>query len=149
MIVAEWTDTYGIHHWRILRNSYRKLAWVWFEPTTTEFHSDALTDWAIRPWFQRALRANFVQLFQFHVFVQCSAFISVIAFVSRHICFKRNLAQVIIWVQRKNLISKKWINKNLIGSNASNWFCCKVPSPNYGKCSYEFLDGCYLLLVLP
>ena len=46
---------YGIHHRRILWSSYRKLAWVGFEPTTTEFHSDALTDWAIRPWVQLAL----------------------------------------------------------------------------------------------
>ena len=42
------------------------LAWVGFEPTTTEFRSYALTDWAIRPWVQLALRANFVQLLQFH-----------------------------------------------------------------------------------
>ena len=66
MSVAEWVDTYGIHHWRILWSSYRKLAWVRFEPTTTEFRSDALTDWVIRPWVQLALRANFVQLLQFH-----------------------------------------------------------------------------------
>ena len=46
MSVAEWVDTYGIHHRRIIWSSYRKLAWVGFEPTTTEFHSDALTDWA-------------------------------------------------------------------------------------------------------
>ena len=26
------------------------LAWVGFEPTATEFRSDALTDWAIRQW---------------------------------------------------------------------------------------------------
>ena len=45
--------------------SYRKLAWVGFEPTTTEFLSDALTDWAIRPSVQLALRANFVQPLQF------------------------------------------------------------------------------------
>ena len=88
-------DTHGIHHWRIFRSSYRKLALVGFEPTTTEFRSDALTDWAIRPWVQLALRANFVQLLQFHLFVQCSHFISAIAFVSRHICLKGNLAQVI------------------------------------------------------
>ena len=31
--------TYGIHHWRILRSSYRKLAWVGHEPRTTESHS--------------------------------------------------------------------------------------------------------------
>ena len=94
-VVAEWIDTYGIHHWRIFRSSYRKLAWVGFEPTTTEFRSDALTDWAIRPWVQLALRANFVQLLQFYLFVQRWRFISVFAFVSCHICFKWSLAQVI------------------------------------------------------
>ena len=26
MVVAEWTDTYGIHHWRTRRSSYRNLA---------------------------------------------------------------------------------------------------------------------------
>ena len=64
--VVEWADTYGIHHWWILWSSYRKLAWVGFEPTTSEFRSDALTDWAIRLWLQLTLRANFVHLFQFH-----------------------------------------------------------------------------------
>ena len=43
MSVAKWADTYGIHHWRTLWSSYRKLAWVGFEPTTTEFRSEALT----------------------------------------------------------------------------------------------------------
>ena len=95
---------YGIHYWRILRSSYIKLAWVGFETTTTELRSDALTDWAIRPWVQLALRTNFVELLQFHLFVQCSHFISAVAFVSCHICFKRNLAQVITWVQWNELI---------------------------------------------
>ena len=54
---------------RNLWNSYRKLAWVGFEPMTTGFCSDALTaltDWAIRPWVHLAIRSNFVQLLQFH-----------------------------------------------------------------------------------
>ena len=55
-----------IYIWRILWSSYRKLAWVRFEPTTTEFRSDAPTDRAIRPGVQLALRATFVQLLQFH-----------------------------------------------------------------------------------
>ena len=38
------------------RSSYRKVAWVGFEPTTTEFYSGALTDWAIRPWVQLTYR---------------------------------------------------------------------------------------------
>ena len=43
-------DTYGIHHWRITWSSYRRLAWVRLEPMTSEFCSDALTDWTINPW---------------------------------------------------------------------------------------------------
>ena len=80
------------------RSSYRKLVWVGFESTTTKFRSDALTDLVIRPWVQLALKANFVQLLRFHLYVQCSRFISVFAFFSRHICFKRSLAQVIMLV---------------------------------------------------
>ena len=60
---------YNIHHWRIIWSSSsgsRKLAWVGFEPRTTEFRSHLLTDWAITPWVQLALRTNFVQLLQFH-----------------------------------------------------------------------------------
>ena len=37
MSAAEWVDTYGIPHRRILWSNYRKLTWVGFEPTTTEF----------------------------------------------------------------------------------------------------------------
>ena len=94
----EWIDTYGIHHWRIFRSNYRKWAWARFKPTTTEFRSDALTDWAIRPWVQVALRANLVQVLQFHLFIQFSHFISAIGFVSGHICFKRNLVYLVMLV---------------------------------------------------
>ena len=52
--------------YRVVESSSRKLAWLGFEPATTEFHSEALTDWAIRPWAQLTFRANFVQLLQFH-----------------------------------------------------------------------------------
>ena len=47
MSVAEWTDIYCIQQRKILSSSYRKVAWVEIEPMTTEFHSDALTNWAI------------------------------------------------------------------------------------------------------
>ena len=79
-------------------SSYRKLAWMGFETTTTEFRSENLTDWAIWPWVQLALRENFAQLLQFHLLVQFSHFISIIAFVTRHICFNQNLAKVITLV---------------------------------------------------
>ena len=67
MSVAEWTDTYVIHNGRIFRSSYRKLIWARFLPMTTDFCSNALNNWAIMPQFQLALRANFVQLMQFHL----------------------------------------------------------------------------------
>ena len=60
-LAVEWIDTYGIHHWRSFITSYLNLTWVGFESRTTEFRSDALTDLAIRPWVQLALRANLVQ----------------------------------------------------------------------------------------
>ena len=66
-----------------------------FEPKTIEFRSDALNDWGIRPWVQLVLRAKFLQLLQFHLFVQCSSFISVFGLVSNHTYFNRSLAQVI------------------------------------------------------
>ena len=56
----------GIHHWRIISSNCRKLTLMGFEPTTTEFRSDTLTDWAIRSWVKLSLRANFVQPLQFH-----------------------------------------------------------------------------------
>ena len=55
-----------IHHWRIRWSSFIKMNWVGFESKTTEFRPDAITQWAIRPWVQLALRANLLQLFQFH-----------------------------------------------------------------------------------
>ena len=35
---------YGIHYWQILWSSYRKLAWLGFEPTTFERHSTEPTE---------------------------------------------------------------------------------------------------------
>ena len=43
-LVVEWIDTYGIHHWRILRSSYRKLTWIGFEPRTTDIYFCAILD---------------------------------------------------------------------------------------------------------
>ena len=58
---------YSIHHWGILSSSCRELAGVVLEPTTSEFHSEALTDWAVMQWIQLALRANFVQPLEFRL----------------------------------------------------------------------------------
>ena len=96
--ILQWWIPYMYIPLKDFWSSYRNLAWVGFEPTTTEFCLDALTNRAIRPWVRLALRVNFVQLLQFHLFFQCSHFISAIASTSHHICFKRNLAQVIMLV---------------------------------------------------
>ena len=95
-----------------IRSSYRKLAWVGFETTTTEFRSDALIDWAIRPWVQLALTTNFVQLLQIYVFVQCSHFISAIAFVSR----SSNHCDIIVYTYT----NKKYTHI-LMSINCSKW----------------------------
>ena len=71
-----------------------------FEPTSTQFHSDALTNWAVKPWVELILKANFVQPLQFHIFVWCWYFILAIAFVIYDIYFKQNLGQVItLWAE--------------------------------------------------
>ena len=73
-LVVEWTDTYGIQQWRIFRNIFRKFAWVVFELTTTKFCSDTQSHWAMIPWAQFTVTANFVQLLQFHLLFFCSMF---------------------------------------------------------------------------
>ena len=86
---------YSIHHSRIFRSSYiaiLKNFRIWTHDHWIFFRRSKRLSY---PWVQIALRANFVQLLRFHLFVQCSHFISAIPFVSRHICFKQNLAQVI------------------------------------------------------
>ena len=88
---------YGIHHWRILCSNYRKLSWLGFQSGTTEFCSETLVPWDIRPWVQLASRANFVQLLQFHF-----SLIAQISFwllpCSCHVYFNPNFAQVITQV---------------------------------------------------
>ena len=91
-----------------------------FEPATTEFCSDVPTDWVIRPWVQLALRTNFLQLLQFHLFVQCSHFLSAIAFISDHICFKWNLAQVIT-LKAEWLIHMLFITEGFLEIAIESW----------------------------
>ena len=45
-----------------------------FESATTEFGLDDLTDEAVRSWVQITVKANFLQLIQFHLIVQGSRF---------------------------------------------------------------------------
>ena len=109
MSVAEWTDIHGIHHWRIVWSSYRNLAWVGFEPIATEFRSDALTDWAIRSWVQVALRANFVQLHQFHRLFNVRFHFGCCIHQSPSL-FNLTFLELITWVKRNELIYRYGIH---------------------------------------
>ena len=68
MGVAEWVDIYGIHPWRTVWSSYRKLAWVGFEPTTNDFVATQMMYGYIK--YQVANRLNFITSFE-HAF-SCS-----------------------------------------------------------------------------
>ena len=86
-----------------------------FQPTTTEFRSDALTSWAIRPWVQLAVRANSGQLLQFHRFFSAT-FILIKIFWGNHMSalshvdcrkiFPINALSV-------NRVNRDWPNKQL------------------------------------
>ena len=47
MSMRKWTVADGVHHWRILKGSYRKLVWEGFEPAKIEFNSHAKADCVI------------------------------------------------------------------------------------------------------
>ena len=88
---------YGIHHWRIFWSTYRKLAWVEFEPMTIEFCSDALTNGAISPWIQLALRTNFVQLLHrcsmsFYLGYYIHIYIYIYIYIYIHLYFSASFA---------------------------------------------------------
>ena len=42
------------------------MAWLGFEPRTTEFCSYVLTDWPFKPWVEATLTVSFLPLLQFH-----------------------------------------------------------------------------------
>ena len=89
-----YIHVYGIHHRRIFEIAIE--SWPEWDLNPWPLNSvQTLTNWAIRPWVQFAVRANFVQLLQFHLSIQCSHFISAIVFGNRHICFNQNLGQAI------------------------------------------------------
>ena len=121
MSVAEWDDTYGIHHWRILWSSYGKLPWVGFEPATTEPSSNALTDWGMRPCVQLSLKVNFLMPLEFHhllsvtfpfnfyshsTFIICSVshFISAVWLRQSSRLVNRKFLYVITWTMSNQLI---------------------------------------------
>ena len=125
MSVAEWPDTYSIHHWRILWSSYRKLAWVGFEPTTTKFHSEVLNDWTIRPWVQLALRANFAYLLQFHLFVFLFIYF---LFKFSMLFFGSTYVKLLIALQQKNVDRNafKLSNLSLKSGNSKTSFATSI-----------------------
>ena len=84
-----------IHNWRHFRSSYRKSTWVGIEPTTTAFCSDALNRVSYQAIRLTRVQSQVITATSISPFVQCSDFIFIIAFASRHIYHNRNLAKVI------------------------------------------------------
>ena len=90
-----------------------------------------------RWWVQLAPSANFVQLLQFHLFVQCSRLISVFAFVSRHICCKRTGTQVITLLAEWVVRSEHSLCHGIVMTTylAQHWVACislnSAASPNF------------------
>ena len=103
-------------------------------------HSDALIDGAIRPWVQLALRANFVQLLQFHLFVQCWRSISVFAFVSHHIN-REMLYTCIAWHSIK---TKK---PNYYYRHDYNYHCCYCQDYCFYTVFISIWQICYFLYI--
>ena len=80
MSVAERTNTYGIHHWRILRSSYGKLNGGRFELTITEFLSDGLKHTKFEP----KLLENIENIYH----PKCDLFCDLFWDIARHTKFK-------------------------------------------------------------
>ena len=88
--VVKKTDKGCILHWEFLWSSYRELVLVGFEPTTNDFRSDSLPQWAIRPSVELALRASFEKVLQFSHFFRVRFYFEY--------CLSRNFVEVITWV---------------------------------------------------
>ena len=67
------------------------------------------------------IEANFEQVLQFHLVIHCSHFISGIAFVSPHVCFKRILAQVITLVTMNFYIYVVFTTKGFLEVAIESW----------------------------
>ena len=76
-------------------------------------------------WVQLALRVNFGKLLLFHLFFQCSHFISAIVFVSRHICLSEISCRYIYGIKNYVLKNASTIIKRNFIKNKShhprNW----------------------------
>ena len=112
---------HGIHPCSPLKHfwgSYKKLAWVAFEPMTTELRSDALTDWAIRPWVRLRLRANFAKLLQFYLLQWWIPYVSIHPSTNAITCARLCLKQM--WRLTEAMAEMKceyWTKR-------WNWSCC-------------------------
>ena len=77
---VESADLYGIHHWRILWSSYRRLTWVGFETTTTD-PVQALYLVVV----STLTLSYFYTATPILLFLQCKIALRPFSFVSRHV----------------------------------------------------------------
>ena len=100
MIYWNFSFIVEIYHWGKRKLKYFTI-YLWYSPlknSITEFRWGVLTGWVIRSWVQLALRANFVQLLQFHLLFSVRFYFGYCLRRSPHL-FKRSIAEVITWVQ--------------------------------------------------
>ena len=127
-----------IDHWRILWSSYRKLAWVGSELTTTEFCSDALTDWDIRPWVQLTLRANFIQPHSNFIVCSVPSFIFAIAFISPNVCFNWSLLEECKCFFKMNYVQSRVNQEWFCSIKVVTWIVKIFPVQEYFLLQYMF-----------
>ena len=121
----------------------KKSAWMRFKPTITYFSLDVL----------KSLSYHTISLTQSQLYratlisslVQCSNFISAIAFVCLHICRNQNFRQVITWVRQNELIHMVLTTGVLAKIAIENWPEWDVdPRP----LNYMSIAGMYILLTI-
>ena len=104
-----------------------------FELTTTKFRLDSVTNWAIEPWVQLALRANFIQLPQFDLLLSVIFNFDCCLRQSPRL-FNWRIVKVITWVYSRKEFSidpynhtiLKWRRNSIktISKNLVAWKTC-------------------------
>ena len=112
MSVAKWTDTYRIHHWRILWSRYRKFAWLGFEPTNhwiLFIHSNL-------PSYQ-AMNSTHTQI---HIYVYVYVYLSI---------FRKQLLVKLLYMQSLKRNKDKYVN----WLSCMIFKCVKINQLQWGK----------------
>ena len=100
-------------------SSYRKLAWVGFEPRPLNYHWIMTTELSGHEFNSHSEPI----LYSYSNFIFCSVsdFTSAIAFVSYHVYFNWNVREVITWVLGNELIHLVFITERSFEVAIESW----------------------------